>query len=355
MTAEGPTCLILVNECGGAKLFKDLASRNVRSESTHKHAEAQNSGAGKPRSGRENSVPSPVRSVSAGLVGAALTAGISACVEAPIASAQVADPAQLIIENYVGMVEVVRSDSGRIELSERSAGRSGDLDIEASADGLQLKVSGAEAASGLNCTKQNGAVRVQRGGAESRAIESFPDLVIAVPNETQIQVQVIAGAISVNSGLRLDGKFQGCAEVNIGASTEQLKLVTSGSVAMNVARANTLELIAQGGSRIQIGEIVETGTIELAGASRVEIAETGGALSVNQDGASRVTVASGETSNLALAMSGAARFEHHGDIDKADIDLARAARASLASLDELKSVSLARAAKLQIANERVEG
>ena len=293
--------------------------------------------------------------VSVGLVGAALAAGLSAGAGTPNVAADTQTPATLTIANYVGAVEVVRSQTGRIEFSERSAGQAGDLSVEASADGRQLKVSGAPVASGLNCTKQNGAVKVQRGSADARAIETFPDLVIAVPQDAQIEVQVIAGSISLASGRTIDGTFQGCADVTIGASADEIKLVTSGSVAMSVERAQALDLIAQGGARIQIGEIAETGTLDLQGASRVEIAATAGALNINQDGASRVTVVGGETSDLALAMTGAARFEHNGDVDRAEIDLARAARASLASLESLESVSLARAARLQIANESVEG
>lgn len=355
MTARTQACLHLVNECGGAKLPKNLAAEKLRLKTTPKHAEAAKAPGAKPRSGWQKSLASQVRIASAAGIAATLVASVSATPGAPVESDRKKVLATLTIQNYIGTVEVIRSDTGRIEWIERAAGQKGDIVMEASADGMHLMVSGRSEPLGLNCTRQNGAVRVQHAGLDARGIDSFPDLVIAVPESTRVNVQVLAGSISLDSGEQIDGQFQGCSDVSIGASARQVKLNTTGGVSLQVKRADALDLNAQGGARVSIGEIAQTGKIDLAGASRVEIAEMTGALDAHLDGASRVMVASGETSDLALAMSGAARFEHLGEVDRADIELARAARADLASLEELNSVSLARAAKLHIANERVEG
>lgn len=256
--------------------------------------------------------------------------------------------ARLSIRNFVGRLVIEPAQGDAIEITRLNSGRPGDLRMNAYVDGLSLELAGEIVSSPSRCVRQstNGENAIWR--INGRSIESFPVVIVAVPSRTRIDVEFLAGTLSIQAGDHIEGAIKGCSDVQIDAAGANMTLQTKDSAVLSIAAVQNIQLAATGGSRTSIEAINASASILATGASRITVAGMTGNLSVRQNGASRMTVTNGATTRLDLVVAGAAHFSHEGDVDAAWINLQRGARAELALLHELKSISLARATRLQV-------
>ena len=166
---------------------------------------------------------------------------------------------------------------------------------------------------------------------------------------------LLAGDAMVGAGRSVKGLLKGCSQTVFETPESNLFLVSEDASIVNISSVATLSLAARGGARAKVGSINGTASVDATGASRVTIAGVDGKLAANLYGASRLSIGQGDTTDLDLNMSGATRFTHNGDVQSANINLQRGARASLALLNELKSVVLARATRLQVGESIITG
>ncbi len=253
------------------------------------------------------------------------------------------DAPVLKIENFIGTVEIVTSNTGKITVNDADGAnhnRSGDnLTLD---DNISIR--------SYNCRTRKDSVKIGKGKwtgfykTDYRDIKEFPHVKISAPQNVHLDVEnsIIFGDVDTIGSAHLH--ISSCGDMKFVDVNGQLDLTVSGSGDVSFRNAGIADISISGAGDViakdldsanidvsgsgdlELGNISGSVDIESSGAGDIEInSVTGNDLSIRVSGSSDVVIAGGDVETLFIKASGASDVIFNGSSKNAE---ARASGAS---------------------------
>ncbi|MGJ8560807.1 MAG: GIN domain-containing protein [Litorimonas sp.] len=261
-----------------------------------------------------------------------------------------ASATDITIENFVGKVTVVAGNDG-VEVVRQGEERA---DYRDGRD--QIFIDGGLSNKDRNeaCNGSGMSWNLDFGGRRSEGntrLEDYPELIISVPNGSNLTIrdsalaldsQVDLGDADFDVGGCFDLKIasadkltldkSGSGEIEIG-TVGTLNINKSGSGDVEVERANSFELDQSGSGDVDVDRVDGPVTIEKSGSGDIEIGQVDGNFSIEKSGSGDVEVNGGTIPELSVRNSGSGDVDINAAVGDAYV------RASGASDVYVKSIS----------------
>lgn len=254
----------------------------------------------------------------------------TSCLALICASAFAKDAPVLKIENFIGTVEIVTSNTGKITINDADGAK-------ISRSGSNLTIDDEVSIHKYNCRTKKNRVMVGKGkwsvysNKGYRNIKEFPHVKITAPEGVHLEIDnaIIFGNVETIGSAHLH--IGSCGDIKFGDVKGQLDLSVSGSgdvilgnagvsdisisgvgdvTAKNLASA---DIDVSGSGDLKLGDIFGSVGILTSGAGDIEINSiTGKDLTISVSGSSDITIDGGSVDTLSIKASGASDVTYNG-------------------------------------------
>ena len=257
------------------------------------------------------------------------------------------------ISDYIGTIRVVQSATSKLEIVSATQGTSDKYGFEIEpSDVDEIHIHGSVPPGSMNCVRKNGVLHVSVNNGPPILVSALPEIVIAAPLSSQIQLSVRAGDVSIGEVGRLDAIVGGCSALDADAVNGEFDLRTTGSAQVRVGRVARAVIDATQGGVISLDTVTNGLDARLGGTARLVSDSLDGDSRFVQAGTSQVLVSKARMNTLDVSLDGASRFGLEGDVLAASFDIRSAARAIASGNISLQNVQLLRAGRLSLNGQR---
>lgn len=253
------------------------------------------------------------------------------------------DAPVLKIENFIGTVEIVTSNTDKITINDADG-------VNSERSGSNLTIDDGVSIRKYNCRTKKDRVMIGKGkwnffsNNDYRNINEYPHVKISAPEDVHLDISssIIFGNVGTVGSAHLH--IGSCGDMEFADINGQLDLSVSGagdvifgdagisdisiSGAGDVSAGNlaSVDIDVSGSGDLKLGNISGTASIESSGAGDIEINNvTGAELTIEVSGSSDITVEGGNVETLYIRASGASDVTYNGSSVDAE---ARASGAS---------------------------
>jgi len=262
----------------------------------------------------------------------------------------------LHIDDFIGTIRIVRSDTDSIDVVSLTDGAAdlGRIVVDA-ASPTDLRVRGVPASLLMNCVRTNGELSISFDDGVMRSIRDFPNLVISVPPDANVKLEMRAGSAEISETENLEVLAGGCATIIVSKVSDTLRLTTTGAAKLTVENAGRADIDASNGGQIEISKVHRFLSACLGHASRLTSNEVLGQAQVFQSGTSRAKLSGVKLDELTAELDGASSLDVSGASSNSRISVSAAARAQVSSGISLDDIMLMRAGRLVVDGKRWKG
>ncbi len=249
----------------------------------------------------------------------------------------------LKIENFIGTIEIITSNTGKITVENADG-------VKSVRSGSDLSIDDETSVRKYNCRTKGKHVLIGKGkwsGFSNKGfknIKEYPHVKISAPQDVHLDISssIIFGKVDTVGSAHLH--IGSCGDLKLGDVTGQLDLSVSGSgdvtfgnagvSDINISGAGDVtaedlqkaDIDVSGSGDLELGNISGSTNIESSGAGDIEINSIiGEDLTINVSGSSSISIDSGSVDTLYIRASGASDVTYNGSSKDAE---ARASGAS---------------------------
>lgn len=207
----------------------------------------------------------------------------------------------LMIENFIGQVEIREGSSNRISVSMTNSGEHADDPVISEAGGT-VSIDGGQEMRRLNCNVRNDQMRIGRGRSR-HPIEEYPSLVITAPADLAFELRRSAFIGEAGDLGSLDMSMSSCGNFTAGdiAGDADIRISGSGDVTARSVGGHA-DIDINGSGDVVLTAVGGDSSIDIAGSGDVDLADVDGAVEISINGSGDVEL--GSIGDLSINVSG---------------------------------------------------
>lgn len=255
---------------------------------------------------------------SALLAGSVLAVGSTSVLLASAQSSSGGSGGELSLEGFVGTLEIREGNAFAYDL-DMGAGLVPEVKVAMTGNGMA--VDGQLKDGPDRCNQNNQKFEMQMKGGKKRSITAFPTLVLTVPANTDMTLDILGGQLSMSDAKNLTLAFHGCGDVEFGNVAEKLDLSIYGSGDVTGGSTGPASVMIRGSGDFEMGDVRETASISVYGSGDVDIGQIEGRSDLEVRGSGDISIASiTEELNVELRGSGDIDVEG-GEVGKLNVNV----------------------------------
>ena len=264
-----------------------------------------------------------------------------------------ASGSQIEIEDFIGtlVVETSSTSSISVEMMPGEAVAAGEMGVPTLRDTSNgLLIIGDKDAKIRNCSSDGrGGYEFRLKGHERRPLSDFPIIRVAVPENTEIELEINGGVADVESLRAADVHVRECGDVVLGDIEKKLEASISGSGNITAGDVGNASLIVRGSGGIEVGDVDGATKVSIAGSGDVSLGMVNGPVHTSISGSGNVRLGGGAGDlDVGIRGSGDVRIEG-GDFADAEISITGSGEVKMSGVVTDLSVSIAGSGDVNIA------